>query len=200
MSNDDPEVIDTLLYYLYHFEYDDEREGSLSLMPLNIELLRAADKYMIAALQALATEKFNRRAYNNWTADDFADSVEMLFESGFAETSLEARRTVMLEVVKEHATELFNNNAYGRFQMTTAAAPAFLFEYVRSITAEPATRPSVTSLTNVIWYKCPGTQCQKHAAIFGVRTSVPKKYKFNCPLRCTVDKDQTFWSYYKTKI
>lgn len=188
LSDDDSDVIDVMLRYLYHFDYSDEIEGGIPPLLLNLHLFAIADKYFIEPLQKLATEKFNRRAYEHWASDAFAETLETLFESSFAEGSLETLRLIVLEVVKEHAKELFNNDAYGRFQMATVSAPAFLFEYVKSITTEPSTKSTVARTSNLVWYKCPGMQCQKHAAVFGIRNTVPNNFKFNCPLRCTVDQ------------
>ena len=189
-----------MLHYFYHFDYSDVKQGAMAPLLLNLHLFDAADKYFIQSLKDIATEKFNRCAYESWGLDEFAEAVEKLYESSYAGGPIEILRLILLEVVKEHDKELFNDDAYSRFQVAAVSSPAFLFDYARSMTAEPSVRPSAASTLKLNWYKCPGVQCQKHAAIFGIRNTVPPKFKFNCPLKCTVDQNQTFWSQFKTTV
>ena len=66
LKDENPEVVDVMLHYFYHFDYSDEKEGGMAPILLDIYVFAMAEKYFVEPLQKLATEKFNARAYVYW--------------------------------------------------------------------------------------------------------------------------------------
>ena len=135
MTDDDPEVVDVMLYYFYHFDYDDAKEGS-SVQPiiLDLHLFVIADKYFIKPLQEMAKDKFLYRANSEWGSTAFADAVQDIY--AMEAESATMLKWIVLDIVKEHAAELFGDKGCSYFQDIAETTPKFLLTTARTSPVE----------------------------------------------------------------
>lgn len=87
---------------LYYFDYN-EKEGGMSPLLLHMHMFAIADRYFVEPLQTLAVEKFNRRAYEDWSSAGFAETLLTLYSLELEAGKVETLKLIVLEVVKEHA-------------------------------------------------------------------------------------------------
>ena len=192
----DPEVVNAVIRYCYYVDYTDETEHGMAALLLNMQVYSAADRYMIEPLQNLAPEKFNKRAHEDWNTDVFADMMRQVYDPKVEIGKVGTLKATVLEVTKKHANDLFHG-PYASFQSAVLSSPEFMFEYLKSMTAKPALLTAPTMGRDMIWYQCPGQHCQNHGAVFGVASTVPRLFGFDCPLNCRAGSSQVFWSSHK---
>ncbi|KAF2770469.1 hypothetical protein EJ03DRAFT_381946 [Teratosphaeria nubilosa] len=61
LDDDEPEVLEVLLYHLYHFTWSDASRGKLPLGPFAVRVYACADKYDVPSLRAMAASVLQRR-------------------------------------------------------------------------------------------------------------------------------------------
>jgi len=66
LHDEDPVVLDALLYYLYHFDYTAPVGNQPSSMDFHVRVYVIEDKYLVWPLQALAAERFDPSAKATW--------------------------------------------------------------------------------------------------------------------------------------
>lgn len=200
LHDDDSEIVDTMLYYMYHFDYRDDKDNGPDPLLLHIRLFMLADKYIIEPLQTLATEKFNVRAHADWTTPSFALALTEIFSPCFLASDAALFQHIVLETVKQHAKPLFNDPAHTAFRTAALQSPEFLMAYATDLTQQMGPKTTLPPHEQMAWYRCPGYGCQRHRAVFGVDAKVPVRFHMNCPLRCEKDRDLEWWRQYKTTV
>lgn len=193
-----------MLYYFYHFNYLYAKDGGTAPMLLHLRLAELGEKYFVGALCALATQRLRECAYTDWETEAFADVVEHLWATDSAAHYVESLKPTILEATRSHHDQLFNDQTYVRFQQATSS-PGFLFDYARGMilgtgkVTSPTTN-STRDLTALTWFKCPGKECARYDAMFGIGKEVTEKHTISCPLKCTSPQKMTYWQQYKTVL
>lgn len=171
LDDNDPEVVDAFIHYLYNFDYSD----GFSAIVLDVRVYVIADKYFVAPLKDLAARKFEEgaKAWRNTRA--FADAVAEVYQSTAAGKSNPLKKAI-IKVVKKHAKELLD-----------AAKGHGYFLEVLGETAEFGKDVSMALAPPIAggWFKCPNC-----ATIFAVQEDLSK---FTCPNNCYALAHALFW-------
>ena len=106
LTDDEPWVVEAMLFYLYHFEYSDEVGGVAgSQIVFHVRVHTIADKYDIPLLVQLAASKFSIAAKDQWSKSEFADAIREVYSEA-ADPNRELRQ-IILDTSLEHAKHLF---------------------------------------------------------------------------------------------
>ncbi|KAM0193451.1 hypothetical protein ACHAPI_007772 [Fusarium lateritium] len=73
----DRSVIEGMLHFMYHFEYNNE--STESDMVFHAGVYQIADKYRILVLKDYAKEKFSTAVKSDWSTDDFPNAIELVY-------------------------------------------------------------------------------------------------------------------------
>ncbi|KAK4544761.1 hypothetical protein LTR36_004010 [Oleoguttula mirabilis] len=195
LVNDDPEAVDAMINYLYHFDY---ACSITTPLVLHVRVLAIADKYFIERLKKLAADRFTECCKSEWSTAAFAEAVSEIYSTGLVH-DLTLRCTVV-NTIKENAAELRlanpEHSALKDVLLTTSELGAELFfdGIVGAMTAESKTDASDGYGT---WYRCPGDGCSEYGIAFSVQSShLPDEHAFYCPGGCS-DEDKDWWSQYR---
>jgi len=106
LEEDTPEVVDAMLRFMYHFNYD---EGSFlqarsSPMVFHAEVYGIADKYDIPFLATYAKEKFKEAISTGWDKEDFPQAILEAYSS--TPESDRGLRDLILNVCQDHISDL----------------------------------------------------------------------------------------------
>lgn len=71
---DDPQVIEAMVHFMYRFDYDDDPNPASS-MKFNTQVYQAGDKYGISMLKACATRKLKEAVQTSWRTKEFPDII-----------------------------------------------------------------------------------------------------------------------------
>ena len=136
LKDDNPLVVQAMIYYLYHFDYSDTINEQGTSLPLvfNVHIHTIADKYDIPELLKLAAKKFSARAEVEWDTKALADAIRGVYTEA-ADPNRELRNTV-LEVSSKHAYALFRNE-FEAFNEVAASVPSFAGELGARIAVPP---------------------------------------------------------------
>lgn len=197
LPDDEPEVVDAILYYCYHFDIK-EKENGLAPLLLLARVFALADKYLIEPLRDLVTEKFHVRADSEWNTDTFIAAMSEVYIPDFEANNADLLRLNILEVVERHAKELFHGVEHQNFRAAAAQTPEFFMAYSKDVTLALAPKATLPSVAAITWYRCPGNSCRRNTTVFGVGSLTPKHFHMSCPLRCEKDRNMDWWSTYKT--
>ena len=106
---------------------------------------------------------------------------------------------MLVEVVQKNADVLFGNGVHLEFQKAAREQPDFMFDYSKGTAATIASKKLAVNDLQGTWYQCPGDSCIKFGCAFKVTGMIPKNYVLNCPMKCSMSKDQTYWKQYVVK-
>ena len=181
-----------MLYFCYHFDYDDQRHGDdqISALIHNVNMVQIAEKYFVEPLKKLAREKFQTCAYAQWDQAAFGESIALIYDSD--SPSVSTLKPAVMDTVRKHSDVLFTDTAYSAFQQSIRDAPDFLLDWAKDVATIVHDKKDLPT-ADAIWYKCPGNACSNYGVAFCVNGSVPAHWSFSCPLRCTRDKDRAYW-------
>ncbi|KAK5170364.1 uncharacterized protein LTR77_004951 [Saxophila tyrrhenica] len=193
LKEDDPNVVEVMLHFMYHFDYEDEGHGGLAPLMLNAYLFVMADKYQVDGLKALAKDKFLKRTTSQWNTSSFAEVISVAYSLDDRVTGV--LRQILAGTVRDHAKDLFRKQEFFEFREAALKHPQLLLDHSKS-TAVNADEPN-RNPANMDWYKCPGNYCKEYSAIFAISQHVPDTFRISCPLRCTYNKNKPFWDAYK---
>ncbi|KAK5113000.1 hypothetical protein LTR85_011022 [Meristemomyces frigidus] len=193
LSDEGRDQISTMLHYLYHFDYDDAHYTKCKLEPtvLNVRMVMAGDKYFIKTLRDLAMAKLKSCVANDWGKEAFAEAIGLAYSNVTASSA--RLRSLLVDVVQQHAGVLFSDSAYLPFQKAAREQPEFLFDYAKASAATVSAKKLTLKHADGTWYQCPGESCKKYEAVFKVKGPIPRNWLLNCPMKCNMGKDQAFW-------
>lgn len=127
LNDDDPIVIESLIHYLYHFEYVEfakERSG-LDSISMDIKMFIVADKYFVASLRTIAARNFEKHAGAVWNTQAFFDGVKEVY-GHFGEDGSNELKDAIISIVKAHTKELFSTeNGYSCFLAVLGRSSGF---------------------------------------------------------------------------
>ncbi|KAK4544760.1 hypothetical protein LTR36_004009 [Oleoguttula mirabilis] len=180
LDDDDPEVVNAMLHYLYNFDYGGDYDNSpdrIAPIMLDIRVFAIADKYLITPLKELAVEVFTERAAAGWGTDEFAAAISEIY-SIIPEHEDHMRR-IVVRAVQEHATELFSEGpSYASFNSVMRQIADFGADVSQALARRS---------TMVTWYCCP--TCSSTFAM-GDYEGVG----FDCPMRCCSFRTVFWWT------
>ena len=179
LDDDDPQVVEAFIHYLYNFDYGEYTNRQTDVVPivLDVRMYAIAEKYFVAPLKKLAADKFETRAQTEWNTPSFADAAAEVYDST-ADRSNPIKHTI-INIVKKHSNELLNKSK-GHAQ----------FLKVLSATTDFGADVSVALATTIPakFYKCPN--CEH---LFSFSKTAPGE--FRCPFNCH-SGDEKFWDKY----
>ncbi|KAI5356832.1 putative BTB/POZ domain-containing protein [Septoria linicola] len=107
MKEQDPQVVEALIRYLYTFEYGDDGngQGDVAGIVFDVRVFIVADKYFVKPLCQLAAKKFEERCKSEWASADFAKALSELYENG---ADYELFKTIAVSTIKDHASQIFD--------------------------------------------------------------------------------------------
>ncbi|KXT07780.1 hypothetical protein AC579_4303 [Pseudocercospora musae] len=180
MLDDDPQVIEAMLYYLYNFDYGDFSNSPehVSAIVMDVKMFIIADKYNIKTLMDLAAEKFEVRCREQWREAGFADAIKEVYTAVPGHDD-RLKRTI-IDIVQENAVQLFdgNNEVSPNFARTARELAEFSADMSKILAIE--------GTGSMQTYKCPSG-----GEVFYMSTPTPKN--FGCPSGCYGSQTQSWW-------
>ncbi|KAK4543500.1 hypothetical protein LTR36_005394 [Oleoguttula mirabilis] len=152
LHDDDPILIDKMLYFLYHLDYDDTHEGMVTML-LNVRMFAIAEKYLIKDLEELAITKVAATAETQWETPAFATALS---EAYTQMTDVRGQlRKALVDIVLDHATDLFDMDAekHRHFREVAAKTPAFAATVAQLVVRKQVDGEKVPS------FHCPNISC-----------------------------------------
>ncbi|KAK5687188.1 hypothetical protein LTS10_001326 [Elasticomyces elasticus] len=170
IHDDDPDVIDKMIHYIYHTEYDDA-ETEIAPVLFNVRVVAAAEKYFVKFLAPLAVSKLDYHVEEAWEKEEFADAIAEAYTT--THDSDHELRNTLLKVVVKHAHELLGEEQTkcAHFQEMAAKTPSFGME----VAALLAKQKGEFYEMNTYW--CPEEECQE-------KFISPMKYGQQVAYRC----------------
>lgn len=106
-KNDDFNVIEVMICFMYEFDYDSSRER-VSSMLFNVRVYEIAEKYRISQLKQRVKAKFENIMRTWWDMNDFSLVIRQIYTSTiFANREL---RNVIVETANNHIKSLLWKN------------------------------------------------------------------------------------------
>jgi len=102
-SCDEPEIVELMIEYFYHFDYLRTAAGKPSLIK-HAKVFAMANKYQVDGLRALAIKKFQQAASNEWNSDDFAHVVHVVYAS--TPDNVQELRAITADTIHDHFSDL----------------------------------------------------------------------------------------------
>lgn len=109
LQEDDPEMVDNMLRFLYTSDYQDNAEGGRPLL-VNAKMYAIGDKYRIEALKKLAKTKFSGALDAGWDIVSFPEVIETVYTTTL--TSDRELRDCLKPVLLEHKEELHEQEGF----------------------------------------------------------------------------------------
>ncbi|KAK3699503.1 hypothetical protein LTR37_016460 [Vermiconidia calcicola] len=108
LDDDDAQVVEAMLRYLYTGNYGDagNNASDLSSGVLDVRMFIMAGKYFIKSLKSAAASKFSERCSKEWSSPAFAQAVAEIHGSNLESEALKAPA---VEAIKAHAGSLLNH-------------------------------------------------------------------------------------------
>jgi len=176
-----------MLSYFYTHDYRGPNlEKCDGGMLLDARVYAIADKYLIPDLRALAATRFEEGAQSQWSTPNFADAIDELYTERFVDNR--KLREVVVEAVRNHATELFGGNqAYEKFvevhdrtgEFSAACSKALALNMPRGSQATPG-----------ITYRCANSRCDMRFTTHG------EPEYLTCPGSCGAVRHMDWWRQY----
>ncbi|KAL8823987.1 MAG: hypothetical protein Q9191_005384 [Dirinaria sp. TL-2023a] len=137
LKEDDPDMIDNMLYFLYTSDYQDDADGGRPLL-VNAKMYAVGDKYDIPALKTLAKDKFAAGLGPNW---DIATFLEVL-ETAYTNTPASDRglRDCLAPVLLEHKNELHEHEGFAGLIKNNLGDGEFAMDVINIWTKPVSTR------------------------------------------------------------
>ncbi|KAK5704553.1 hypothetical protein LTR17_021787 [Elasticomyces elasticus] len=152
LHDDDPEVVDKMIDFIYNNSYDDIIAG-VSPVLFNVRMIAIAEKYGVDHLARLAICKLDYHLATAWATEGFADAIEEAY-STLMDINHKLRDT-LLDWVMVQADYLFDvtRKEHAYFQAMAAGTPMFTAEVAARFAKAQGIRRRITT------YKCPGSMC-----------------------------------------
>jgi len=145
---DDPKVLGSVIYYLYHHEYNDAQDDVTPIVH-NVRVFTMADRFFIHPLKKLAAEKFAACCKDDWNTDEFATVVEEIYTKAPQEDN--TLKKIAISTVKEHAKELRKTeDEDSRFREVINRVPSVGADLFYQISLVDSLKTFKCT-----WYKCP---------------------------------------------
>jgi len=109
LQEDDPDMVDNMLRFLYTLDYQDGAEGGRPLL-VNAKMYAIGDKYCIEALKKLAKTKFSEALDAGWDIVSFPEVIETVYTTTPA-TDRDLR-DCLTHVLLEHKEELYEHEGF----------------------------------------------------------------------------------------
>jgi len=98
LEDDEPEVVEGLIQYLYEQALDLKASQKNSLLMLTVKLYVIGDKYDVNGLSELASQKFGETASSAWQDTSFIPALKIIYEETFDRTL----KNIAIKVVTAH--------------------------------------------------------------------------------------------------
>ena len=109
LQEDDPEMVNNMLCFLYTSGYQDDAEGGRPLL-VDAKMYTIGDKYSIKALKSLAKAKFSDALDAGWDIVSFPEVIETVYTT--TPTSDRGLRDCLAPVLLEHKEELHRHEGF----------------------------------------------------------------------------------------
>ncbi|TKA79405.1 hypothetical protein B0A49_03344 [Cryomyces minteri] len=152
----DPKAVFSMVYFLYHFSYSDDYP------PCIVHVYNIAKAFDISALEALAIQRFEEAAIDQWDTYGFAEAIEELYDT---EPDQElGLRNAILRISASHLVALLQQRgSFYRVLKSSGQFGADMVEYLVK-SRQPAVRTEFKiecgnchraySSSDVAWEKC----------------------------------------------
>ncbi|KAG7007343.1 hypothetical protein G7Y79_00010g028440 [Physcia stellaris] len=109
LQEDDPDMVDNMLRFLYTSDYRDDANGDRPLL-VNAKMYSLGDKYSIEALKELAEYKFSDALDAGWDIVSFPEVIDAVYNTTPA--SDRGLRDRLTPVLLEHKEELHEHEGF----------------------------------------------------------------------------------------
>ena len=109
LQEDDPDMVDKMLCFLYTSDYQDDAGGCRPLL-VDAKMYAIGDKYRINALKSLANTKFSDALDAGWDIVSFPEVIETVYTTTPA--SDRGLRDCVAPVLLEHKEELHGHEGF----------------------------------------------------------------------------------------
>ena len=155
LSDDDPQAVDAMLYYLYNWDYHDQGNDQQQVSPivLDVRVFAIADKFFVEPLKQLSADKFAKRAEAEWTMPNFAMAIAEVYD--IIPEHEDTLEQMVVRVVKDHAGDLFDETKrYGHFTKVIRERAELAADVSEALATDIGQRYGV--FKNSALYRCPG--------------------------------------------
>ncbi len=155
LKEDDFHIVETMLYFMYTFDYDESRKdtGQVSPMLFHVQVYGTADKYGVMPLRSVAKVMFNKAVRTCWDMDDFARVIAEVYSS--TPSTDRGLRDIVVEVAHEHIEALLKKVDFRVVLEETAGFAADVTQLMVQ---------KIRSSTNTM-YQCPSCKKQWQAVL-----------------------------------
>ncbi|KAK3068942.1 hypothetical protein LTR53_013100 [Teratosphaeriaceae sp. CCFEE 6253] len=154
LYDDEPDVIDKMLHYMYNNQYCDADTDTPPVL-FNVRMVASAEKYFVDHLAHLAISKLDCYTESAWGSEAFADAISEAYTTT-ADSDRRLRET-LLQVVVSHADALFDQGVtakYPHFLAMAAKTPSFSLDAANLLVKVPRLTQGKEAT-----YRCPGESC-----------------------------------------
>ena len=131
LKEDDPDMIDNMLHFLYTSDYQDDADGGRPLL-VNAKMYAVGDKYGIHALKTLAKDKFIAALGAGWDIVTFLEVLETVYSTTPA--SDRGLRDCLALTLKKHKNELHEHEGFVNLIKTKLADGEFAMDVINTWT------------------------------------------------------------------
>ena len=198
LPDDHPNIVDAMLNFLYHAEYNlpPASDGKYNTLIFHIQLYAVANKYMIEELKTVVQQKFLVAAEQLWNNTAFPDTIRDLYD--YPSGACHDLKDTVVDVTLDHAVALFNGDRFSHFQKVMEQTPEFSATIAKKmVNASVITTASGLGVKPVTWYKCPCHRCKANQAVFCLAQDVDPLQEFVCPSDQSRGTPMRFWVQYK---
>ena len=106
-SCDEPEIVEFMIEYFYHFDYlpnTSARAFDQQFLIKHAKVFAMAIKYQVDGLRALAVKKFKEAASTEWNSDEFAQVVHAVYTS--TPDHVQELRGITADTIHDHFSDL----------------------------------------------------------------------------------------------
>ncbi|KAK5121820.1 hypothetical protein LTR85_004695 [Meristemomyces frigidus] len=156
LHDDHPELVDGMLNFLYKSNYNNIKSDDCSAV-LHVRMAGIAKKYLIEDLASVASALLAEKAKTHWDTNGFADAISEAYTD--TADSGGRLRQVLLDVVMDHAKELFDSKAdkHNHFREVASKTPGFATAIVQLLLEKQAETQAESKYLST--YACPRQIC-----------------------------------------
>ena len=190
LEDDDPIVVDALLWFLYTGDYGDVTitQGTRSSTLFHVQVFALAEKFFVQPLMYTAARKFDDSLSKSWCEEDFADAVDEWSRTSIDVDKILGNRVVNILMIRR--SDIFKpEQRSARVEELISQIPWLAGETVQMLSYVLGQAEGSMTV-----YRCPNTKCKQ---LFIASIEPSKTFKVTCQKCCRVDEmNLTNWKRY----
>lgn len=152
LDDEHPQLIEALLHYFYHFDYEAPASGNGELAPIvfHVRMYAVADKYFVDPLKKLSAAKFEARALSDLSTPAFAEAVSLIYQTTIPNANAPIKQSA-LGAIASKAGVLLGDGKHAAFLKVLRQTPDLGADLAIRLTSGESAATAAT----VKRYRCP---------------------------------------------